>query len=65
MMLYRYACGMKHFETLYWIRKRYAVCDGPYGQTDVQTKLEIEHASVGLAHARPISNSTFTPIGKV
>ena len=24
------------------------------GRTNVQTKLEIEHASVGLAHARPI-----------
>ena len=23
-------------------------------QTDIQTKLEIEHASVGLTHARPI-----------
>ena len=28
-------------------------------RTDVQTKLEIEHASVGLAHACPISVSVY------
>ena len=54
-------CGLKNFRMLYWIMDandmRYV--NRTYRRTHAQKNFSIEHTSVGLTHARPISTDLY------